>query len=231
MGWSRWPAWRQSGGALLAPVLRDRVPEKRLIARAALVIGVCALAVTQWYDLHRRPAALVLAITVGLGASVAKTAFDAIVQRDTPDHDRAYLFARFEAIFQLGWVLGALAPTLLTISLLAGLMASRSPCWRPRASLWSGLVRLREPVEEWPQLPRAPHGVNPHACRRSATARRGGQPSGRSGRSGRSIRANHSPGASSSAGVGSSRSERHSRSSPSEPARSTMPRMKACPRS
>ena len=49
--------------------------------------------------------------------------------------------------------------------------------------------------------------------------------------SGRSIRASHSPGASSSAGVGSSRSERHSRPSPSSPARSTMPRTNACPRS
>jgi MFS family permease len=138
------------GGALLAPVLRDRVPEKRLIAGAALVIGVCALAVTQWYDLHRRPAALVLAITVGLGASVAKTAFDAIVQRDTPDHDRAYLFARFEAIFQLGWVLGALVPTLLTISLLAGFIVVAVTVLATTSFFVVGLVRLREPVEEWP---------------------------------------------------------------------------------
>lgn len=108
------------GGALLAPLLRDRIRESRLVGGAALVIGATAVAMTQFPHLQRRPAALVLAATVGLGASVAKTAFDAIVQRETPDADRAYLFARYEAIFQLGWVLAALVPTLIATSLLVG---------------------------------------------------------------------------------------------------------------
>jgi hypothetical protein len=51
---------------------------------------------------------------------VAKTAFDAIVQRESPDADRSRLFARFESIFQLVWVVGALFPTLIAISLLPG---------------------------------------------------------------------------------------------------------------
>jgi hypothetical protein len=51
---------------------------------------------------------------------VAKAAFDAIVQKDTADSGRSRLFARFESIFQLVWVLGALIPTLIATSLFAG---------------------------------------------------------------------------------------------------------------
>jgi MFS family permease len=107
-------------GALVAPWLKDRVSEKRLVAAAALVIGAVAVGATQLTGAHYRPAALLLAIVVGLGASVAKTAFDAIVQRETRDTDRSRLFARFESIFQLAWVVGALVPTLIATSLLAG---------------------------------------------------------------------------------------------------------------
>ena len=107
-------------GALLAPILRDRVSEKRLVAAAAALIALTALVTTQLPALHRRPAALVLAAVIGLGASVAKTAFDAIVQREIPDTDRSRLFARFESIFQLVWVVGALVPTLISVSLLPG---------------------------------------------------------------------------------------------------------------
>jgi hypothetical protein len=107
-------------GALLAPTLRDRVSEKRLMASAAVVIAATAIGTTQLGGLHRRPAALILAVIVGLGASVAKTAFDATVQRVAPDTDRSRLFARFESIFQLVWVVGALIPTLFPIPLLAG---------------------------------------------------------------------------------------------------------------
>jgi predicted MFS family arabinose efflux permease len=107
-------------GAALAPRLRDRLKEKIILAGAGVVIVAAALAMTQWPELHRRPAALVLAATVGFGASVGKTAFDAIVQQQVPDADRSRLFARYETVLQLGWVAGALVPTLIATSLLVG---------------------------------------------------------------------------------------------------------------
>jgi hypothetical protein len=76
--------------------------------------------VTQFPDVRRRPAALLLVVVIGLCASVAKTAFDAIVQREIPQIQRATLFARLEALFQLSWVLGALVPTLVPVALLPG---------------------------------------------------------------------------------------------------------------
>jgi hypothetical protein len=108
------------GGALLAPRLRHRVAERRLVGGAALVIGGTAIAVTRMGAMDRRPAALILAAVVALGASTAKTAFDAIVQRSTLDAERSRLFARFGSIFQLVWVLGALIPTLIDTPLLVG---------------------------------------------------------------------------------------------------------------
>ena len=107
-------------GALVAPRLRRRITEKRLVGGAALAIGVTAVGVAWWAAASRRPAALVLAFVVAFGASMAKTAFDATVQSETPDSDRSRLFARFESIFQLAWVVGALIPTLIATSLLVG---------------------------------------------------------------------------------------------------------------
>ncbi|MDQ2728377.1 MAG: hypothetical protein M3Y91_11065, partial [Actinomycetota bacterium] len=108
------------GGATLAPFVRNRVAEERIVPAAAVVIGVAAVAVTRLRVEHRWPAALILAVAVGVAASVAKMAFDAIVQRDPPEVARSRLFARSEAVFQLGWVLAALAPVLITLSLMSG---------------------------------------------------------------------------------------------------------------
>jgi len=108
------------GGALLAPRLRHHVAERRLVGGAALVIGGTAIVVMRMAAMDRRPAALILAAVVALGASTAKTAFDAIVQRSTLDAERSRLFARFGSIFQLVWVLGALIPTLIYTPLLVG---------------------------------------------------------------------------------------------------------------
>jgi hypothetical protein len=131
-------------GAALAPALRDRLKERTILAGAGLIIGATALAVTQWPDLHRRPAALVLAATVGFGASVAKTAFDAIVQRQVPDQDRSRLFARYESVLQSGWVVGALVPTLIATSLLVGFSIVAATVLITSAIYVLGVARRRE---------------------------------------------------------------------------------------
>jgi len=107
-------------GASLAPLVRNRMAEERIVPTAAFVIGLAAVAVTQIHGMHRWLAAVILAASVGIGASVAKMAFDAIVQRDPPELARSRLFARSEALFQLGWVLAALIPVLIPLSLMTG---------------------------------------------------------------------------------------------------------------
>jgi MFS family permease len=107
-------------GAALAPRLRDRFSEKKLVAGAAILILATALVAANAPSDHYRPAAFLLALVIGFAASVAKAAFDAIVQRETQDSDRSRLFARFESLFQLVWAFGALIPTLIDTSLFAG---------------------------------------------------------------------------------------------------------------
>lgn len=97
-----------AGGALvgagIAPILRQHLPEERIIS-ALLVITAVAGVVAAFSGELLGPA--LIAATVGVGAAAAKQAFDAIVQRDAPDANRGRSFARFETRFQLIWVVGA----------------------------------------------------------------------------------------------------------------------------
>jgi hypothetical protein len=146
-------------GALIAPRARRLGPERRLVGGSALLVGVTAVAVTQFPDVRRRPAALLLVVIIGLSASVAKTAFDAIVQREIPQIQRATLFARLEALFQLSWVLGALAPTLIPIPLLPGFIVVAAVVLISAAVISVGVPGRRggdrraqepRPRKEWP---------------------------------------------------------------------------------
>ena len=129
------------GGALLAPRMRFHLSERMLVGGAALLIGGTAIGVSFMTGMHRWPAAIVLAGIVALGASLAKTAFDAIVQRDTRDADRSRLFARFESVFQLAWVAGALIPVLVATPLLAGYILTAAVVLGTSAVFVAGLAR------------------------------------------------------------------------------------------
>jgi hypothetical protein len=67
-------------------------------------------------------AAATLAACVGVSASSAKLAFDSVVQRDAPDANRGRSFAKFEARFQLTWVVGAFIPVIVTIPVQIGFL-------------------------------------------------------------------------------------------------------------
>ncbi len=104
-------------GALIAPRLRQRVREERILLGCMVTVTAGAV-LAIW--LGGRVSAAVLAAVVGLGASAAKLCFDSIVQRDAPDANQGASFARFEAQFQLVWVAGAFLPVLLPIPLPVG---------------------------------------------------------------------------------------------------------------
>lgn len=99
-------------GALIAPRLRRRVVEERLVAGALLLIAVAAIVAGR---VNGRAAAALLAFAVGVSANAGKLAFDSLVQRDAPDAAQGRAFARFESEFQLAWVVGALLPVVLRI--------------------------------------------------------------------------------------------------------------------
>lgn len=94
-------------GAAVAPPLRRRVMEERILLSSLALVVVAGLVSLR---VGGRPAAALLAGAVGIGAGAGKLAFDSIVQRDAPDAVRGRTFARFETRFQLSWVAGAALP-------------------------------------------------------------------------------------------------------------------------
>ncbi|MDP9441463.1 MAG: hypothetical protein M3P34_04635 [Actinomycetota bacterium] len=64
--------------------------------------------------------AAAVAAAAGLAAGTARLAFDSLVQRSVPEGRRSGAFARFEAGFQLVWVVGALLPVLVATPLRQG---------------------------------------------------------------------------------------------------------------
>ena len=105
-------------GAALAPRLRRRFPEERILAGSVLAVALVAAGAAQ---AGGRTAVAVLAGVLGVAAATGKLAFDSIVQRDAPDAVRGRTFARFETRFQLVWVTGAAIPVVIPISSWVGM--------------------------------------------------------------------------------------------------------------
>jgi hypothetical protein len=97
-------------GSRLAPVLRTRWLEERIL-QGSLVLTMLAALFASWAN--GLSGTLLLTLAIGTGAAAGKLAFDSLIQRDAPDANWGRSFARFEMRFQIGWVIGALVPTLL----------------------------------------------------------------------------------------------------------------------
>jgi len=106
-------------GAVAAPLLRRAVREEAAVVAALAVPAGAALLGARS---EARPAALIAALALGLGSAIGRAGFDSLVQRDAPDTVWGRAFARYEAYFQLAWVLGAFVPTLITLSIGTGLL-------------------------------------------------------------------------------------------------------------
>lgn len=94
-------------GAFVAPRLRRRLGEELILSACLVAVGAAGI-LTAAYD--ARAWAIAVAAAAGLAASSGKLAFDALVQREAAGDVRGRSFARFEAGFQLAWVVGALLP-------------------------------------------------------------------------------------------------------------------------
>ena len=97
-------------GARVAPALRRRVAEERIVL-GVLILTAIVGAIATWNS--GLLGAFLLSATVALAAGAGKLAFDSLVQRDAPDANYGRSFARFEARFQLTWVIGAFIPVVV----------------------------------------------------------------------------------------------------------------------
>src|SRR5579871_2451272 len=145
-------------GTAAAPYLRSRVKEEHMVVGALAAVAVLGLAMSQ---LSGPLAAAVLAGGVGFAASGAKQAFDSLVQRDVPRAHQARAFARFEATFQLVWVVGGLLPVVIAIDQSVGfIMIAGGAVAAGVFHLVSRRQKARQPVR-WPQVPDAPGDRTP----------------------------------------------------------------------
>jgi hypothetical protein len=104
-------------GSVLAPRLRSVINEQSIMLGGligSVLAGLLGLLFPGLLGM------VLLSMTVAVSAGVAKQAFDSLVQAGAPDANRGQLFARFEARFQVVWVIGAVVAVLLRPSVGVG---------------------------------------------------------------------------------------------------------------
>lgn len=104
-------------GSVTAPRLRRRIDEERMLVGALALPGMFAVVGAVWFG---RPAILAVPLALGIAAAVGRQSFDALVQHHAPAAGRGRAFARFESLFQLAWVIGALVPVVTGAGARAG---------------------------------------------------------------------------------------------------------------
>lgn len=104
-------------GAKIAPSVRQRIPEERMLVTALGVVFFAALFATFSGNLS---GATVLSFAIASCAATGKLAFDSLVQRAAPDANYGRSFARFEARFQFAWVVGAFIPAVIPLNIVVG---------------------------------------------------------------------------------------------------------------
>jgi hypothetical protein len=103
----------------VAPALRTDRREEAVVVASLSVGAIGALLAWQLYGL---PLLTVYAFSAGAAAEFARLAFQALMQRHAPPEALGRVFVRYEALFQVAWVLGAFAPVLLPISFRQGVI-------------------------------------------------------------------------------------------------------------
>lgn len=112
-------------GNAIAPRLRKRIHEERMLGLALAMPAVVGLAAA---IIGGPRMGIAVAAVVNLSAAIGRLSFESIVQRDGPATNRGQAFARFETRFQLGWVVAAVLPVLLEIPGTVGFLLVGAVC-------------------------------------------------------------------------------------------------------
>ena len=104
-------------GVQLAPILRRSVVEELILLGS---LSLCTTTALLSVIAGGLTGMALLSGGVALSAAVGKLAFDSLVQRDAPDANHGRSFSRFEARFQIAWVVGAFVPVILPMPVRLG---------------------------------------------------------------------------------------------------------------
>ncbi|HET9724873.1 MAG TPA: hypothetical protein VFR44_13675 [Actinomycetota bacterium] len=96
-------------GDLLAPRLPENLREEAVVIGCIAGAGVGAMLAFAAFSL---PVLVLFALVVGTAAELGRLAFQSMMQRLAPEGAHGRVFVRYEVLFQLAWVGGALIPAL-----------------------------------------------------------------------------------------------------------------------
>lgn len=114
------PAWwfgvlaaAATAGGLLAYVIAPRLPES--LREEAVVVGCiigAGVGAVLAFAAFSLPVLALFGLVVGTSAELGRLAFLALMQRSAPSGAHGRVFVRYEVVFQLAWVAGALIPSM-----------------------------------------------------------------------------------------------------------------------
>jgi hypothetical protein len=99
-------------GDLIAPRLPSSLREEAVVVACVIGAGIGAVLAFVAFSL---PVLVLFAIVVGGSAELGRLAFQSLMQRLAPGGAHGRVFVRYEILFQLAWVAGALIPSMLPI--------------------------------------------------------------------------------------------------------------------
>jgi hypothetical protein len=111
------------GGALLAdliaPRIRERLREDIVVLASLLGAGLAAFGAFEAFTL---PVLATFGFVAGTATELGRLAFQSLMQREAPAGALGRVFVRYEVMFQLAWVIGALLPAVLPIDFHLGVL-------------------------------------------------------------------------------------------------------------
>jgi hypothetical protein len=104
---------------LLAPRLPETLREEFIVVGCTIAAGLGAFLAFQAFSL---PILAIFGLTAGVATELGRLAFQSLMQAHAPEGALGRVFVRYEVMFQLSWVAGALGPAVLPIDFKAGML-------------------------------------------------------------------------------------------------------------
>jgi hypothetical protein len=104
-------------GDVIAPLVRSKIPEAVIVFGSLVASGIAAVVASL------RPSLVSLALLSGVAGAateVGRIAFQSLMQARAPAGRQGRVYVRYEVVFQLAWVVGALIPSVVPIPLHVG---------------------------------------------------------------------------------------------------------------
>jgi hypothetical protein len=106
-------------GDLVAPRLPESLREEAVVIACIVGAAIGAVIAFAWNSLAVLSA---FALVVGMSGELGRLAFQSLMQRLAPGGAHGRVFVRYEVLFQLAWVAGALVPAMVPIGFRQGFL-------------------------------------------------------------------------------------------------------------